>query len=92
MSLGDKKDEKKAKIIIISNAAKFLPKTDFIKLLILEKSMKEPIKNNIFKNFLLNKKITIDERMRIWELLLNVSKVEKEYNYTFYYNSCVSST
>ena len=82
LSLGEKKDEKMAKIIIISNAAKFLPKTDFIKLLILEKSMKEPIKNNIFKNFLLNKKITIDERMRIWELLLNVSKAEKEYNYT----------
>ena len=69
-----------AKICIISNASKFILKKDLINLLILEKSMTEHIKLNIFKN-ILNQKLSIDERIRIWGLMLNIEKLEKEYNY-----------
>ena len=69
-----------AKICIISNASKFILKKDLINLLILEKNMTDHIKRNIFKN-ILNQKLSIDERIRIWGLMLNIEKLEKEYNY-----------
>jgi hypothetical protein len=71
---------KSAKICIISNASKFILKKDLINLLILEKDMTAQIKRNIFKN-ILNQKLSIDERIRIWGLMLNIEKLEKEYNY-----------
>lgn len=71
---------KPAKICIISNASKFILKKDLINLLILEKDMSDKIKRNIFKN-ILNQKLSIDERIRIWGLMLNIEKLEKEYNY-----------
>ena len=78
------KDEKgytnSAKICIISNASTFILKKDLINLLILEKDMSDKIKRNIFKN-ILNQKLSIDERIRIWGLMLNIEKLEKEYNY-----------
>jgi len=82
LSLNDKSSEKKAKICIISNAAKFLPKKSFVNLLILEKSMTKELKNNIFRNQLLNPKLSIDERTKIWGLILNINQIKKEYKYT----------
>ena len=80
LSLKEKEEEKISKICIISNAAKFLPKDNFMKLLHLEKCMTEPIKKNIFKNYL-SRDISIDERTRIWGLMLGVTEIRKEYNY-----------
>ena len=82
LSLNDKSSEKKAKICIISNAAKFLPKKSFVNLLILEKSMTKELKSNIFRNQLLNPKLSIDERTKIWGLILNINQIKKEYKYT----------
>ena len=80
LSLKEKDEEKISKICIISNAAKFLPKDNFMNLLLLEKCMTEPIKKNIFKNYL-SREISIDERTRIWGLILRVTDIQKEYNY-----------
>ena len=80
LSLKEKAEEKISKICIISNAAKFLPKDNFMNLLHLEKCMTEPIKKNIFKNYL-SRDISIDERTRIWGLMLGVREIRKEYNY-----------
>ena len=49
-------------------------------LLLLEKCMTETIKKNIFKNYL-RREISIDERTRIWGLILRVTDIQKEYNY-----------
>ena len=90
LSLNEKEEEKISKICIISNSAKFLPKNNLINLLYLEKSMTEQIKKNIFKNFL-SAKIPIDERTRIWGLMLNISEIQKEYNYSQILNNLLKS-
>ena len=80
LSLKEKSEEKASKICIISTSAKFLPKDNLINLLHLEKYMTESIKKNIFKNFL-NENISVDERTRIWGLMLRISEIQKEYDY-----------
>ena len=90
LSLQEKSEEKISKIIIISNVAKFLPKNNFINLLHLEKYMTEPIKKNIFKNFL-SENISIDERTRLWGLMLGISQIKKDYNYTQILNNILKS-
>ena len=81
LSLKEKEEEKISKICIISNSAKFLPKSDLMNLLFLEKCMTEPIKKNIFKN-ILRQNIPIDERTRVWGLMFGIYKLKKEYNYS----------
>ena len=82
LSLKDEKEhlQKKAKICIISNAAKFLPKKDLLNLLVLEKDMTQKIKKNIFRNYL-SQEMTIDERTKIWGLMLRINELKKEYDY-----------
>ena len=77
----DKKEEKFAKICLISNMAKFLPKEKLLNLLIIKKDMTKYIKTDIFRNYLLDKKISVDERTRIWGLMLNLKKLKEQYNY-----------
>ena len=81
LSLEDKKEEKFAKICLISNMAKFLPKEKLLNLLIIKKDMTKYIKTDIFRNYLLDKKISVDERTRIWGLMLNLKKLKEQYNY-----------
>ena len=81
ISLKEKSTERIAKICLISNISKFLPKNNLINLLTLEKSMTEEIKKNIFRNYLINPKITIEERAKIWGLMLNIKQLKKQYNY-----------
>ena len=81
LSLEDKKEEKFAKICLISNMAKFLPKENLLNLLIIKKDMTRFIKTDIFRNYLLNNKISVDERIRIWGLMLNLKKLKEQYNY-----------
>ena len=81
LSLEDKKEEKFAKICLISNMAKFLPKEQLLNLLIIKKDMTKYIKTDIFRNYLLDKKLSVDERTRIWGLMLNLKKLKEQYNY-----------
>ena len=90
LSIKEKDEEKISKINIISNSAKFLPKNNLMNLLHLEKNMTEPIKKNIFKNFL-SQNISIDERTRIWSLMLNIDNLKKEYNYNQLLNNILKS-
>ena len=84
LSLEDKENKNNqnhAKICIISNISKFLSKEDLLNLIILKKDMSEEIKKKIFGNFLLNDKISIDERTKIWGFMLNVAELRKKYKY-----------
>ena len=90
LSLKEKSEEKISKICIISNAAKFLPKDNFMNLLHLEKCMTEQIKKNIFKNYL-SENISINERTRLWGLMLGVDEVKKDYNYKEILNGVLKS-
>jgi hypothetical protein len=74
-------EDKFAKICLISNMAKFLPKENLLNLLIIKKDMTKFIKTDIFRNYLLNNKISVDERIRIWGLMLNLKKLKEQYNY-----------
>ena len=82
LNLKDDKERinKSAKICILSNASKYLPKDDLFKLLVLEKGITQEIKKNIFRNYL-SQNISIDERIRLWGLLLKVKELKEEYNY-----------
>ena len=80
LSLHDNKDKNLSNICLISSAANFLPKDNLLNLLILGKAMTKDIKNNIFRNYL-NQKISIDERLRIWGIILKIDDLKKEYNY-----------
>ena len=80
LSLDDPKDEKLAKICLISNSAKFLPKENLLNLLVLKKGATNEIKKNIYRN-ILNQNLTIDERARIWGLMLNIKEIKEQYNY-----------
>ena len=82
ITLKDEKEKltKSAKICIISNVAKYLPKDDLLKLLVLEKGTSQAIKKNIFRNYL-SQNISIDERTRIWGLMLKVKELKEECNY-----------
>ena len=70
-----------AKTTIICNAARFLPREKLLNLLAINKDMSENIKKSIFINHLRKNKISIDERIRIWGLLLDLKKLKEQYNY-----------
>ena len=77
----DIKNDFFAKTTIICNAAKFLPREKLLNLIAIKKDMSEYIKKFIFINFLRKKKISIDERIRIWGLFLDLKKLKEQYNY-----------
>ena len=80
LSLKDPKDEILAKICLISNTAKFLPKENLLNLLVIKKGITKEIKKNIFRN-ILSQNLSIDERVRIWGLMLDIKKIKTQYNY-----------
>ena len=59
-------------LFIISCTLKFLPKNEFINLIPLNKSLKPLIEKKIFKFILSNKDLTIDKRIELWGIILNV--------------------
>ena len=81
ISLKDSKTKREAVICIISNAAKFLPKTNLTLLLLIQKDMTEEMRKNIFKNYLHDPNLSIDERTKIWGYMLNVKKIQEDFNY-----------
>ena len=90
LSLYDNNDNKKyniqSKINIISNSANFLPKINIINLLLLNKKMYVDIKKNVFRNYLNENDLitnnSLNERLKLWELMLNIEKIKYLYNYS----------
>ena len=67
--------------LIILNVAKFLPKIEYIKLFTLNKSVHSKIRKYLIRYRLTYLDISIDERIKLWEILLNIKEIRKKYNY-----------
>jgi hypothetical protein len=67
--------------IIILNVAKFFPKEDYIKLFLLNQSMYLKVRKFLIKYRLTYLDIPIDERIQLWEILLNIKEIKKNYDY-----------
>ena len=85
LSLNDKynKINDKSYICIISNIFIFLPIKERIKLFLLNKqfNIKNNLKKEIFIKILTQKNISLSNRLIIWEVILNISKLKSKYNY-----------
>ena len=73
-------DNKKIKCLLFS--LKYLNTNEIISIICLNKAYYKPIIFTIYKQFLLKKeKIKIKTHLMIWKILLNYTKIKKEYNY-----------
>lgn len=68
--------------IILLNAAKFLPKDNYINIFKLNKDINLKIRKNLLKYQLTRFDIPINERLKIWEIFLNIKEIQKTYNYS----------
>ena len=68
--------------IIILNTAKFLPKDNYINIFKLNKDTNLKIRKNLLKYQLTRFNIPINERLKIWEILLNIEELKKQYKYS----------
>ena len=88
-SLGQKKTSENSikkkiqcdKLFIISSTLKYLERKDFCNLLHLSKNSSPFIKKKIFKLLLSNKNMTIEKRIKIWEIILKIKEQKKIINY-----------
>ena len=67
--------------IILINAFKFLPKENYILLFLLNKSIYSVIRKYIIKYRLKFLDLSLNERIKMWECLLNVNEIKKKYDY-----------
>ena len=63
--------------IILVNASKFLPKENYIRLFQLNKSIYSVIRKYIIKYRLKFLDLSLNERIKMWECLLNVNEIKK---------------
>ena len=68
--------------LIILNVSKFLPKDNYIKIFNLNKDIKSKLRMNLLKYQLNKFDISIDKRIKIWEIFLKLDEIKKEYNYS----------
>ena len=68
--------------IIVLNAAKYLQKKDYINIFKINKNINKKLRNILLKYQLTQLNITIDERIKIWEIFLNINEVKTKYNYS----------
>ena len=69
-------------LFIISTALKYLGQKDFINLLHLNKAMFPHIRKSIFKFLLSNEKLSIDNRIKLWRIILKIKEKKNLINYT----------
>jgi hypothetical protein len=67
--------------IILLNASKFLPKENYINIFRINKDINLKIRKNLLKYELTKFDIPINERIKIWEIVLNIKEIKKIYNY-----------
>ena len=75
-----KMENKSIKCILFS--LKFLNNTDYINILCLSKKYYKPIRDTIYKQFLLKKeKLEIKNHILIWKILLNYKEIKEKHDY-----------
>ena len=75
--------------LIILNAAIFLPKQEYISLFKINKLTYSKLRKCLIK-YRLSLNISLDERISLWEILLNVQDIQKKYNYTSIKNEFIN--
>ena len=81
ISLKDKNN--KDLIVILSNCFIFLSVKDRIKLLLINKKLNsQGLKKDIFKILLRKKNLSLNNRILIYENILKIKQLQKEYNYS----------
>ena len=68
--------------LAILNAAKFLPKEDYINIFKINKSIYSKTRTYLLKYQLTKFDISIEERLKIWEIFLKIDEIKKQYNYS----------
>ena len=68
-------------IFIISSTLKYISKKDFINLICLNKEFSPQIKNKIFKFLLSNEKLNIENRIKLWGIILKIKEAKETVNY-----------
>ena len=68
--------------LVILNAAKFIPKKNYIDIFKLNKNINLKIRPNLLRYQLTRQNITIEERIKILEIFLNIKEIKKNYNYS----------
>ena len=77
--------ETKAKIIILSNVSLFIPKNEIINILKLNKKLNsEGLKSDIFKILLKEENISLNQRIIIWENILQIRSIKSNPKYNSY--------
>ena len=74
-------DPEVKKIKFIAYSIPYLSKTDFLNLLLCSKLVNKKLSKKIYSYILKQKNITNNTRLEIWEILLGISKLKKNYNY-----------
>ena len=67
--------------ILLINIAKFLPKENYIQLFQLNKSMYSIIRKYLIIYRLKFDELSLNEKIKMWEILLNVNEIRKKYDY-----------
>ena len=73
--------------LIILNVSKFLPKDNYINIFKINKSINSKLRINLLKYQLNKFNISIDGRLKIWEIILEIEDIKKKYNYSELKNS-----
>ncbi len=74
--------DNEALICILSNTFLFLPINERIKIFMLRKELNSSgLKKNTFNIILRKKNLSLQNRILIWENILNIKKLQKEYKY-----------
>ena len=68
-------------ILILSKAAIFLERKMYVNLLQLNKFYNKKLKSNLFKIVLSKHELPINDRIKIWDVLLNINSVRNKFNY-----------
>ena len=67
--------------ILLINIAKFLPKENYIQLFQLNKSMYSILRKYLIIYRLKFDELSLNEKIKMWEILLNVNEIRKKYDY-----------
>ena len=73
--------------LIILNVSKFLPKENYINIFKINKNINSKLRTYLLKYQLNKFNISIDGRIKIWEIILEIDDIKKKYNYTELKNS-----
>ena len=77
--------------INVYQTAKFLPKEDYPKILSLNKSINKHIKTDLIRFRLAQKDISLNERIKIWEMWLKINELRRKYNYQTIKNNILNN-